>query len=144
MNLLGSLIRPHDGLKGNFHDPFTLLTTCTERGIARLAAACVGYTSGPDWYEHMYYGLNELAQSSVVPLHLRRHAKTLRDALETAWDTAPLFFKRNGRIIPDAPFPPPFTGEVDGASEARARRRGEPLAPCPLRFTRYARSAPPP
>ena len=101
VNLLGSLIRSHDALgTERFHDPFTLLTSKTALGMARLAAACIGYASSPRWFEHVMDGLAKLASATMVPAHMREHAETLRDVIQEVWDCAPEYFTHNRRVDP--------------------------------------------
>jgi hypothetical protein len=105
VNMLGSLIRPHDALGASpLPECFTFLTGKTELGMARLATACVGYASSAAWFEHVRSKLIELQRSPLIPPHLREHAKTLRQALTLVRDTAPEFFSDDGCTMPDVDF----------------------------------------
>jgi hypothetical protein len=105
VNLLGSLIRPHDALGASpLPDGFAFLTTKSELDMARLAVACLGYASSDAWIAHVQDKLNELRRSPLIPPHLREHAKTLRAAIAEVETTAPEFFRYGQRIMPDAEF----------------------------------------
>ena len=84
VNLLGARIRDHDALGATpMPDPFALLMSKTEREMARLAAACLGYESTDAWFDHLQDGFRSLAEMSELPDWVRRHARVLHRAIRT-------------------------------------------------------------
>src|SRR5262249_6765659 len=89
VNLLGARIRDHDTLGTTpMPDPFALLMSQTERGMARLAAACLGYASSEDWFDHLEEGFSALRENEGLPDWLQRHAHVLRRAIRTVRNNA--------------------------------------------------------
>jgi len=82
VNLLGERIRAHDALGATpMPDPFALLMSQTERGMARLAAASLGYSSAAAWFAHLEEGFEALEDTDGIPDWAQLHAKRLRRAI---------------------------------------------------------------
>lgn len=92
VNLLGALIRPHDALgTAPMPDAIQLATSKTERDMARLTAACLGYTSAETWCDGLREAFNVLARTATLPDWLRSHAAKLENAIYTTRHEAPEF-----------------------------------------------------
>jgi len=93
VNTLGARIRPHDSIKSTPMAPAIVLATqLTERGMARLAVAALGYTSEGEWSEDLQKRFREVAGMRSLPDWLRQHASTLAQALYTVHYEACDFF----------------------------------------------------
>jgi len=100
VNTLGARIRPHDSIKYTPVSPaIALATNLTVRGMARLAAATLGYASEGEWSEALRKELFKLSRTAVLPEWLRSHASELVNALHTVHHEGPDFLSkaRNGR-----------------------------------------------
>ena len=93
INLLGTLIREHDALGATpMHDAFTMATTMTERDMARLVAACCGYSSFAEWTEKLRHDLGAFEVSPGIPDWLQQHSNRLRRTIRAVVDQAPEYF----------------------------------------------------
>jgi len=102
VNHLGQHIRPHDALgSGPKPDPLLTVTRLTERGMARLAVASLGYGSSEEWLDEFSSELSGLACVRGLPDWLRRHARTLSEAISTVRENALSFLEYDGVVDPD-------------------------------------------
>jgi hypothetical protein len=102
VNLLGSLIRPHDAAGHSPRtDPFMLAMSQSERGMAQLTAASIGYASTDRICDEYVAGFAGVLANTAFPIWLRRHARVLRDAVHRVRYEAPDYFKEYGEIDKD-------------------------------------------
>lgn len=97
VNLWGTTVREHDALGASpMPDAFTLATNKSQRGMAQLVAACLGYTSADQWCETMRHQLYKLARNDDLPEWLQEHCSALRETIYTVRYQAPDFCLRCG------------------------------------------------
>jgi hypothetical protein len=93
VNTLGQHIRPHDAVahQPGKTDAFMMATRYSERQMARMAVAVMGYQSSERKVTEMSRGLADVVWNGSLPDWLREHANRLNNIVRTVWHTAPRY-----------------------------------------------------